>query len=264
MDKAFQDNDILIPESQTVPLVGLSENYPNLSSEPHSHEYGQLYYCASGAIKVQIASGVWLVAPHRAVWIPQGVTHHSRSKQSVSLRILYVNQNYYPNLPKETTVIQVSTLLRELIEAVIQQGNQWSKRTQEARLAQVTIDKIISAPQELLYLPLPEDSRALLACQLMQKKAELHLDIQGICQQAGLSQRTLVRILQAELKMSLQQWKQQLLLMKSIEMISEKKSITRIAMDLGYANPSAFITMFKKALGVSPNEYTNRHPQKQD
>ncbi|MGH1486623.1 MAG: AraC family transcriptional regulator [Cellvibrionaceae bacterium] len=264
MDKNKLNNNspILIPENQAVPLVGLSENYPNLRSEPHSHDYGQLYYCVAGSIEVKISSGIWFVAPHRAVWIPQGVVHHSSSKQRVSLRILYVDQTHYSGLPIETTVIQVSPLLRELIEGVIQQGNEWPDNHQEARLSQVTIDKIVSAPRERLYLPLPEDSRALFACQLMQAQAELHIDIQVICQQAGLSQRTLVRILQSELKMSLQQWKQQLLLMKSIVMMSEKKSITHIAMDLGYANPSAFITMFKKAMGVAPNEYFNKHPHK--
>ena len=31
--------------------------------------------------------------------------------------------------------------------------------------------------------------------------------------------------------------------------------VTRVALDLGYASPSAFTRMFRRVLGVSPSEY---------
>ncbi len=239
-----------------VPLIGLAEEYGSLSSKPHTHALGQLYYCVRGTIKVQIASGIWLVSPQRAVWIPEGMVHQSSSKHSVGLRILYINQNEYAGLPEEVCVFQICPLLRELISAAITQGYNWPPNGHESRLSQVIVDRIITSPKEPLYLPLPSDPRALSVCQMMQKAPKLHSDINTLCQKAGLSQRTLVRILQNETKMNLQQWRQQLLLITAIEMMSMNKSITTIAMDLGYANPSAFITMFRKVLGVSPSEYS--------
>ena len=73
------------PNLAKAALTGLSENSPFLSSEPHLHECGQLYYCVSGTIQVSVSSGVWLVTPHRAVWIPKKIIHHSNSKRSVNL-----------------------------------------------------------------------------------------------------------------------------------------------------------------------------------
>ncbi len=239
-----------------VPLIGLAEEYDSLSSSPHTHALGQLYYCVRGTIKVQIASGLWLVSPQRAVWIPQGITHHSSSKYPVGLRILYINQEEYMSLPEEVCLFQIDSLLRELISTAVTQGYSWPPNGHESRLSQVIIDRIIASPEEPLYLPLPTDPRALHVCQMMQRDPHLHSDINTLCLKAGLSQRTLVRILQNETKMNLQQWRRQLLLITAIEMMSLNKSITTIAMDLGYANPSAFTTMFRKTLGVSPSEYS--------
>ncbi len=37
--------------------------------------------------------------------------------------------------------------------------------------------------------------------------------------------------------------------------LAEGHSVTAMALDVGYQNPSAFIEMFKRALGVTPEQY---------
>jgi AraC-like DNA-binding protein len=36
------------------------------------------------------------------------------------------------------------------------------------------------------------------------------------------------------------------------------EAVTAVAIDLGYDNPAAFTTMFKRALGSSPREYLKK------
>lgn len=242
------------PDTAFSPLVGLSEDYDAFSSKSHYHQRGQLYYCIGGTIQVEVDAGRWLVAPQRAVWIPSGVEHRSSSKQSVSLRILYIDTDKYIELPEQVEMIHVSRLLCELISEMIRHEKDWGDNSIESRLASVVIDQIISSPKERLHLPLPKDLRALNVCHALQEKPSLHVDMDRLCDSAGLSQRTLLRLLQHETKMNLQQWRQQLLILTAIEMMSNGDSITTVSMELGYASSSAFTHMFHKIMGKPPSE----------
>lgn len=43
--------------------------------------------------------------------------------------------------------------------------------------------------------------------------------------------------------------------MLALPRLAAGESVTRVALDLGYASPSAFTRMFRRVLGVSPSEY---------
>jgi len=72
---------------------------------------------------------------------------------------------------------------------------------------------------------------------------------------AGASQRTLARLFQSETGMTFRAWRQQLRLQRALEMLTEGQAVTSVALDLGYDSPSAFIAMFRRALGASPTRY---------
>jgi AraC-like DNA-binding protein len=55
--------------------------------------------------------------------------------------------------------------------------------------------------------------------------------------------------------MSFGQWRQQLRILEALRRLGSKEPVTTVAMDLGYDSPSAFIAMFKKALGHTPGQY---------
>ena len=67
--------------------------------------------------------------------------------------------------------------------------------------------------------------------------------------------RTLARLFDRELGMSFRAWRQQRRLLASLEMLAGGQPVTSVALDLGYDSPSAFIAMFKRALGKSPTAY---------
>lgn len=69
----------------------------------------------------------------------------------------------------------------------------------------------------------------------------------------GCTERTLARKFDRELNMSLAKWKQRLRLSRALKMLSDGMTVQTISQTLGYSTPSAFITMFQKAMGTTPN-----------
>ena len=49
--------------------------------------------------------------------------------------------------------------------------------------------------------------------------------------------------------------RQQARLLRALELLAEDRPVTSIALDLGYESPSAFIAMFRRAVGSTPGRY---------
>ena len=58
-----------------------------------------------------------------------------------------------------------------------------------------------------------------------------------------------------ETGLSFAQWRQQARLLRALELIADGVAVTTIALELGYDNVSAFIDMFRRALGTTPGRY---------
>ena len=71
----------------------------------------------------------------------------------------------------------------------------------------------------------------------------------------NMTERTLARYSQKELGMSLNEWRQRLKVMNAMSMLSTEKTVENIALDLGYANSSAFISMFKRWMNMTPEQF---------
>src|SRR5215469_8962996 len=81
----------------------------------HFHDRDQLVYASRGVMTVRTRKGTWVVPPHRAVWIPAGIPHTITMSGLVAMRTLYVKPRLAKELPRDCCVINVSTLLKELI-----------------------------------------------------------------------------------------------------------------------------------------------------
>jgi len=55
--------------------------------------------------------------------------------------------------------------------------------------------------------------------------------------------------------MSFGAWRQQVRLLRALELLAAGEAVTGVAFDLGYESPSAFIAMFRRNLGASPTRY---------
>jgi AraC-like DNA-binding protein len=70
-----------------------------------------------------------------------------------------------------------------------------------------------------------------------------------------MSPRTLSRRFVDETGFSFAEWRQQARLLRALEMLATQTPVTSVALELGYDNVSAFIAMFKRAMGTTPSRY---------
>ena len=76
-----------------------------------------------------------------------------------------------------------------------------------------------------------------------------------------VSERTLARQFVRELGMSFGEWRQRLRYLAAIEALETSHSVQEIAFDLGYSSGSAFIAMFARQAGCTPEQYRRSHQE---
>jgi AraC-like DNA-binding protein/mannose-6-phosphate isomerase-like protein (cupin superfamily) len=222
---------------------------------PHHHRRDQLVYASEGVMTVSTERGAFVVPPERAVWMPGGTRHRIDAKADLAMRTLYIEPDAAPGLPKEVCVLQVPPLLRHLILEAVERPQEYAPDSAEARLMQVILDQIVALPAAPLHLPIPRDRRLRkITDSLMANPADTRI-LEDWAVEAGASARTLARLFQTETKMSFRAWRQQLRLLRALEMLAAGVQVTAVALDLGYDSVSAFTAMFRRAFGVPPTRY---------
>ena len=239
------------------PVVGVAARFRKGDRvHAHWHDYAQLVYAVSGAMMVITDAGLWVVPPNRAVWLPEMEKHSFRMAADVEMRTLYVHPSLQPPDLTRACVIQVSPLLHELTQRVIDFGKAYSEASREGRLVAVLMDEIAAAPTEPLHVPSPRDPRLItLAGKIAANPADGR-SLAAWGRELGASERTLARLFRRDTGMSFVKWRQQVRLLSALQMLAADTPVTRVAADLGYESTSAFITMFKKSLGFTPSQYS--------
>ncbi|MHC8352084.1 AraC family transcriptional regulator [Pseudomonas sp. RT4P38] len=241
------------PDSYPASVIGIAAILGDHDSGLHQHERGQLLFTRQGCTRITLAQQLCLLPPSRAAWIPPGVAHRAVMQQSVDYRSIYLTPALCADLPQQVCVIEVSPLLRAVLEpiAVADFDTDWHQG-KFIHLLGLCLSEIRDAVQQPMLLPLPWDKRlAPLLATLEQLPPELH----ALEQQIGASGRTIGRIFQRETGMGYQQWRQQWRLMRAIELLATGRNIGYSAFDLGFASDSAFIAFFKDMTGITPGHW---------
>ena len=130
---------------------------------PHSHPRAQLLAVASGSIAIIADHCTFVVPPERALWLPSNTVHETRHLAAARLYTLYVDPDAAPNLPDRTTVVQVNSLTRELLSALMSLPRDYDRSGGDGRLVSVLLDQIAASTVVPLQLPMPvsEELRAI-------------------------------------------------------------------------------------------------------
>ena len=221
----------------------------------HVHHEDQLVYACRGVMTVRTSAGTWVVPAQRAVWIPARTPHSVVMSGAVSMRTIYLRPGMVKRLPRACGVVNVSPLLQHLIVRLCTHERLSRRSRVHANLINVLIDQLETVAAVPLQLPAPSDARAARVAATLQRNPGPDHSLAAACKLAGASKRTIERLFQQETNLSLGKWRQQLRLMRSLQLLAAGEKIASAALEAGYSTPSAFIAMFKKALGTTPRRY---------
>lgn len=233
--------------SAHVPADGL---YPQ-----HHHAWGEFVYSFSGVMEVKVAEHHYLAPPQYGVWLPPEVIHVGLNRREAHHCSLYMAPALCADMPQAPCALTVSPLVRALLEHLSQQGTVRDDTAPRARLLQVLVDQLVQAPCASSYLPHSDD--ALLAPLLADMLAQPgdNRSVAELAQTMHTSERTLARRCQQALGMSLPEWRQRLRVVRSLPLLEAGHKVESVALDMGYSSASAFIAMFRKLMGVTPDEF---------
>lgn len=248
-------HDVFVCPPLPHPVTTLTHELPDRHEIPrHLHPEHQLIYASRGVMSVWTGDGTWIVPPQRAVWIPAKTPHAITMYGAVSMRTLYVKPRLV-RLSPNCRVVNVSPLLRELILHACTFPTLRKHVKAQAHVIDMILDQLKVLEMAPLRLADPTDARAVRVAEALAKDLGSHRSLDAVCRHAGASRRTIERLFQAETNMSLGRWRQQLRLACSLRLLAKGESITRVALETGYSTPSAFVAMFRKALGTTPRRY---------
>ncbi len=221
---------------------------------PHTHTFGQLTYAREGVIRLTAAGSSWIVPPSRAIWTAPGVVHEVTVLEPVRLRPVRIHAARSPFPGEDCRVLEVSTLLRELILA-LEQLPQLEPSPRATMLSELMLDELARSPALPIRVPLPRDKRLQSLCERLLDEPGATCTLADWARQVGASERTLARLFERELGMSFTEWRQQVRLAHAAPLIARGMPLSRVAEELGYTSQSAFSHMFRKTFGCSPSAF---------
>ncbi|WP_208511098.1 AraC family transcriptional regulator [Variovorax paradoxus] len=221
----------------------------------HHHPQGQLVLVLRGAMSCEVPGALWMAPIHGGLWIPGGMPHANRVTADADVCFLFVAPGAAA-MPAGCAAMGVAPLLRELVLhlAALPRGGQ-GDAPETGRLCAVVLDQLVRMPAETMHLPVSGEPRLRRLVEALMNDPSDRTTVAQWASRLATSERTLARLVQAETGMSFGRWRQRLHLIVALQWLSAGATVQQVAGDLGYDSVSAFIAMFRKAMGVPPARY---------
>ena len=123
----------------------------------------------------------------------------------------------------------------------------------------VLLDQIFNAQTADTYLPYAESSNLRTLLDDLRVNPGDKTGINELAARINMTERTLSRMCQRELGMSLGQWRQRLRFVAAVSAIERSGDFNAIADELGFSSLAAFTTAFKQFSGSTPSLYRKQY-----
>jgi len=224
----------------------------NAEVPEHRHRRGQLVFVLGGSVTCSVSGGIWMVPPHCAVWIPGRLKHSNAATANARMFFVYVEPGAVA-LPDRCSTLSISPLVRELIVALADQARQDDARAK--LLTSLLLAELPRMPVQQLHLPTSSEPHLKQIAEALAANPADRTTLADWARRVALSESSLARLVVKETGLSFGRWRRQLHLIVAIRQLASGASVQQVSADLGYESVTAFITMFKKALGKSPARY---------
>ena len=221
----------------------------------HQHAWGEFVYSFSGVMEVKVARDHLLAPPQFGIWLPPRLEHVGLNHKESHHCSLYVSAAVCGVMPAGPCALTVSPLVRALLEHLRDQPPALRPTEQEQRLMAVLLDQLAQSPCTHSYLPHSNDALLAPVLKALETNPSDNRTLAEFAVVAHTTERTLARRCERDLGMSLVEWRQRLRVVRALPLLEVGQKVETIAFDLGYGSASAFIAMFKRLMGVTPDEF---------
>ncbi len=221
------------------------------SFDAHVHAEHQLAWASEGVLTVDCGNETWVLPPTRALWIPAGVRHETRSSGPAIMRTAYINSDRSPLAFARPTPIGAGQLLAELITYL---ADARSSAEARAHAEMVLFDVLTPVSNSAIELRMPSDERALDVARAIIGDPADGRDLDDWGHFVGASARTLARAF-AETGVTFGRWRTLARLQAAAPALAAGVPVSEVAMRVGYMTTSAFIAAFRRETGSTPRRY---------
>jgi len=241
------------------PVYGHAESLPNtVLGYRHRHPWIQFAYAAEGVLEVRTDAGRFVAPPHRGVWIPGGITHRVWCAERTCVRSLYIADEASDAPATHCRVLEVSPLLRELIQAFSTAPAEYEPGSADERLAAVLLDQLAKAREVDFILPMPADPQLRQLCRSVQARPSERVNLGAWSERFGVSEKTLSRRFLRETGLTYRAWDMRMRLLSALPALERGERVTDVALACGYDSLSAFISAFGKLFNATPGDFLSQ------
>ncbi|WP_038907485.1 helix-turn-helix domain-containing protein [Dickeya oryzae] len=222
----------------------------------HQHPFVEFLYAREGGMRVEIEGKTLIVPVLYGVWIPAHVPHCILSTSDVMLESLYIEPDYVAIDHSSCKVVLVSDFIREFIHyATKHVPEQYDYDGDDAQLVKVLTTLLRQLPDAGFSLSWPSSATLMWVCRDIQQTPDAPHGIEEWSARTGMSVRTFSRRFKKETGVAFSEWKKRMRLLESVVMLKNNRSVTQVALDLGYASTASFTFAFRQMFGVPPTRY---------
>jgi len=185
------------------------------------------------------------------------MVHSLRSFGKISGWMVRLDTRGRAGFSVEPGILALSPLLKEIVVRMMTWVESPETNAAKRRLVDVLHDEICAASEIKLHLPIPRDPALKRMAARMAENPEGTRDLSALAREVGLSERSLFRNFQKETGLSPGQWRRQMQVLRSLELLAQGRPVTETALEVGYESVGAFIRAFRETVGVTPTVYAH-------
>jgi hypothetical protein len=140
---------------------------------------------------IETDSGIFVIPPEQALWIPPNMTHQHFCKNKVSYRSLHIDPTLSEKLGNKVRPLSVDSLLKSLILEVSSWPQNYEETAQTKRFTLVLLDRLAVAQSNELFMPTIQDKRLLPIIETLNQEPTNKFTIEQWALKVGASSRTL-------------------------------------------------------------------------
>jgi AraC-like DNA-binding protein len=248
---------ILAALTQRAMVAEESSDKEVLDNGAHHHRAGQLLGSSSGLLSVTTERGTWVLPSTHCIWIPPRQVHAVRSHGPFSGWSLFINEAVALSLSPAAKAMRTAALLRQAIHRLATIELE-PKTPRHEHLEQVILDELADLPAEERQLTAPADPRLRRITDAIVADFTLEMGLEEWAAWGGISSRSLSRRFVEETGFTFTTWRQRARMVRATELLAQGQAVSKVSLDLGYANVGAFIALFRRTYGVTPRRYAER------